>query len=81
MTGTRSWTFVALVMLALVGGCSAMAGDLQHYPATVPALGLMVAGKVATERFKFIKSPMEFIFWAAMVLIFANLIYLHFKEF
>jgi uncharacterized protein (DUF983 family) len=81
MTGTRSWVVLSLVMLTMVGSCSAMAGDLQHYPATLPAIAIMIIGKLLNDRYKFVKWPMEFIFWSAMLLIFANLIFLHFKEF
>ena len=69
------------VMLFLVGSCTALAGDVQHYPATLPALAIMVVGKLLNDRFHIVKWPMEFIFWAAILLIVSNLIYLHFKEF
>jgi hypothetical protein len=81
MSQNSSWALLALICTALLGGCTVMAGDVGHWPASLPALALMVAGKGLNDRYRVVKWPMEFLFWAAMVLVFANLIYLYFKPF
>lgn len=81
MTGTRSWILLSFFMLLLMGSCSAMAGDFAHYPASLPVLGLMVAGKLVNDRYRIVKWPMEFLVWSAVTLIFFNLVFLHFKPF
>ena len=57
-----------------------MAGDFANWPASLPALGIMIVGKYANDRFHVVKWPMEFILWSAVILIFLNLVYLYFKE-
>lgn len=81
MTGTRSWLVLGLIVLALMGGCTAMAGDLEHWPASLPALGVMLVGKALNDRYRVMKWPMEFILWSAVILILFNLVHLHFKPF
>lgn len=81
MTGTRSWILLSLIMLVLMGSCTAMAGDFEHYPASLPVLAFMVVGKVLNDRYQLVKWPMEFIVWSAVALIFFNLVHLHFKPF
>ncbi|MEX3013971.1 hypothetical protein [Gymnodinialimonas hymeniacidonis] len=81
MTGTRSWLVLGLIVIVLMGSCTAMAGNLEHYPASLPALVVMLVGKVLNDRFKLVKWPMEFILWSAVILILFNLIHLHFKPF
>lgn len=81
MTGTRSWILLSLIMLVLMGSCTAMAGDFEHYPASVPVLAGMIAGKILNDRYRIVKWPMEFFVWSAVALIFFNLVYLHFKPF
>lgn len=79
MDSIRSWFVLAGVCTVLLGGCTAMAGGLSHWPASLTALALMVAGKIANDRRPLLKWPMEFVFWSAIGLIACNLVYLHFK--
>ncbi|MEJ8845584.1 hypothetical protein [Variovorax rhizosphaerae] len=79
MTAMRSWAVLAIVCAVLLGGCTALAGDVAHWPGSLPAIALMVLGKAANDRVKLLKWPMEFAFWSAILLIFCNLVYLHFK--
>ncbi len=81
MTATRSWLILSLIVLLLLGGCSALSGDFQHYPASIPAVIAMFTGKALNDRWPLVKWPMEFFLWSAVVLIFFNLVYLHFKPF
>ena len=75
----RSWGVLAIVCAVLLGGCSALAGGIDHWPGSSAAIALMIAGKAANDRVKWLKWPMEFAFWAAILLIFCNLVYLHYK--
>ena len=79
MEQSRSWIVLAVLCAVLLGGCSALAGGLDHWPGSGPALALIVAGKVANDRVGWLKWPMEFAFWAAILLILCNLVWLHFK--
>ncbi|MEJ8858944.1 hypothetical protein WKW79_30540 [Variovorax robiniae] len=79
MTAMRSWALLAIVCAVLLGGCTALAGDVAHWPGSLPAIALMVLGKAVNDRVKLLKWPMEFAFWSAILLIFCNLVYLHFK--
>lgn len=79
MTAMRSWMVLGIVCAVLLGGCSALAGGVDHWPGSLPAVALMVVGKAANDRVKWLKWPMEFAFWSAILLIACNLVYLHFK--
>ena len=75
----RSWGVLAIVCAVLLGGCSALAGGVDHWPGSAAAVALMIAGKAANDRVKLLKWPMEFAFWSAILLIFCNLVWLHYK--
>lgn len=80
MTSSRhSWIGLAVLCAVLLGGCSALAGGVDHWPGSAAAMALIVVGKAANDRVGLLKWPMEFAFWAAIVLIACNLTYLHFK--
>jgi len=81
MTGRASWIVLLFLIFGLLGSCTAMAGDVAHWPASLPWLVLVVAGKVANDRIGLLKWPMEFVFWSAITLILFNLVFLHFKPF
>ena len=75
----HSWIVLATLCAVLLGGCSALAGGVDHWPGSAAALALIVAGKAANDRARLLKWPMEFAFWSAIVLVACNLTYLHFK--
>lgn len=79
MTAMRSWGVLAIICAVLLGGCTALAGDVAHWPGSLAAVALIAVGKAANDRVKLLKWPMEFAFWSAILLIFCNLVYLHFK--
>lgn len=79
MAALRSWGVLALLCAVLLGGCTALAGDVAHWPGSLPAMVLVVLGKAVNDRVKLLKWPMEFAFWSAILLILCNLVYLHFK--
>jgi hypothetical protein len=62
----------------LLGGCSALAGGVQHWPASLVAVAAMVVGKVVNDRSRLVKWPMEFLLLSAILLIVANLVQLYF---
>ena len=45
-----SWILLFSICLVLLGSCSMMAGDLDHWPASLPALAVMVAKGLAIDR-------------------------------
>lgn len=68
-----------LIILAfLLGSCSAMAGGVSHWPASVPAIGAILCMKIANDRFGILGWPMEFLLASAVVLILFNLARLYF---
>jgi len=77
MSRATSWIVLFVIALALLSGCTAMAGDVEHWPASLSAVIVMVVGKIANDRFHVVKWPMEFLFWSAMTLIFFNLFQLY----
>lgn len=63
-----------LVILALLlGSCTIMAGNVSHWPASLPAVIAIVFMKLANDRFKILAWPMEFLLASAVVLILFNL--------
>lgn len=81
MTSIRAnWLLLLAMMAALGGSCTLMAGDLSHWPATLPALLTILAAKLANDRLRLLKWPMEFLFWAAILLIVFNLVRLYFLD-
>lgn len=77
MSRTTSWIILFGLMLFLLGSCTAMAGNVDHWPASLSAVAAMLAGKVANDRFHIVKWPMEFVFWSAITMVFFNLLYLY----
>jgi hypothetical protein len=67
-----------IILGLLLGSCTAMAGDLSHWPASVPAVAAILALKVANDRFRFLRWPMEFLLGSAVILIVFNLVRLYF---
>ncbi|SEO21923.1 hypothetical protein SAMN04488103_11523 [Gemmobacter aquatilis] len=79
MTATRAnWLILLGIMAVLGGSCTAIAGDLSHWPATLPALLTILVAKLANDRLRLLKWPMEFLFWAAILMIVFNLVRLYF---
>jgi len=75
----KSWIVFSVICATLVTGCSAMAGGLDHWPGSLSAVILMAIGKPLNDRFMWLKWPMEFAFWSAILFIACNLTYLHYK--
>jgi len=73
-----SWLLAALIFLSLLGGCSVMAGSFDHWPASLLAVAVLVAVKIANDRLKVLSWPMEFILVAGVTMILFNLVRLYF---
>jgi hypothetical protein len=73
-----SWLIAALIFLSLLGGCSVMAGDFDHWPASLLAVAVLVAVKVANDRVNVLSWPMEFFLVAGVTMILFNLVRLYF---
>ena len=69
----RSWIVLLIILSVLLGSCSAIAGDLTHWPATLIAVIVIVAAKVANDRFKVLAWPMEFLLASGVTMIVINL--------
>ncbi|WP_309085667.1 hypothetical protein [Chelativorans sp.] len=80
MTSRTSWTGFVLILMLLLGGCTAISGNLDHWPALAAATAIMAAGKVANDRFRVVSWPMEFLLLSAVVMIVSTLVYLYFAE-
>ena len=67
-------TIVLLVILAfLLGSCTAMAGNLDHWPAMLVAVVLIVGLKLWNDRARVLGFPMEFLLFATVIMIVSNL--------
>ena len=61
-----------IILVFLLGSCTAMAGDVSHWPASLPAVATIVCMKVANDRFKVLAWPMEFVLASAVIMILFN---------
>ena len=75
-----SWIVALLIFMSLLGGCSVMAGNFDHWPASLLAIAVLVPVKAANDRLKFAAWPMEFILIAGVTMIVFNLIRLYFVD-
>ncbi|MDQ0315901.1 hypothetical protein [Amorphus orientalis] len=67
-------TIGLLVILAfLLGSCTAMAGGIQHWPASLIAVAVIVLMKIANDRYKVLNWPLEFLLASGVVMIVINL--------
>ena len=74
-------TIGLLVILAfLLSSCTAMTGDVSHWPASVIAIIVIVAMKLANDRIKVLAWPMEFLLASAVTMIVINLARLYFID-
>lgn len=74
----KSWVVLLIILTLLLGSCTVMAGDVSHWPASMVAVVLIVLLKIWNDRSKILAWPMEFLLFAAVILIVANLVRLYF---
>lgn len=74
-------TLGLLVILAfLLSSCTAMTGDVSHWPATLIAVIVIFAMKIANDRIQLLRWPMEFLLASAVTMIVINLARLYFID-
>ncbi|WP_207481891.1 hypothetical protein [Arenibaculum pallidiluteum] len=69
-----------LIVLFLLGSCTAMAGDFSHWPASLPAVLLICVMKIANDRWRILRWPMEFLLGSAVTMIVVSLAWLYLLE-
>jgi predicted membrane protein len=69
---------LVLMLGALLGGCTVLAGNLSHWPASLAAVAVLVPLKFLNDRRRFVAWPMEFLLISGVVMIVFNLIQLYF---
>jgi hypothetical protein len=79
--GWGRWLVLAIVILALFGGCSGFAGKVgkEWTPAFLAWVVLVVLFKVLNDRYGKVQWPMEFIMWSVLLLIALNLVWLRYS--
>ncbi len=71
---------LVIIIGLLLGSCTVMAGDISHWPASLVAVGVIVALKIANDRVQILRWPMEFLLASAVTMIVINLTRLYFVE-
>jgi uncharacterized protein YceK len=74
----KSWIVLAVIILLLLGGCSAIEGGTPPPYTSLIAVAMIVGMKVANDRIKLLAWPMEFLLAAAVTMIVLNLIRLYY---
>lgn len=69
----RRWTGLLILLAFLLGSCTTMAGGVQHWPASLVAVAAIVAMKIANDRYRVLRWPLEFLLAAGVVMIVINL--------
>jgi hypothetical protein len=69
----KSWVVLLVILGFLLGSCTAIAGDVSHWPASLLAVVAIVALKIANDRLKVLAWPMEFLLAAGVTMIVINL--------
>lgn len=73
-----NWIVLLGMLAFLLGSCTAIAGGVSHYPASIVAVVLIVGLKLLNDRVGWLNWPMEFLLFSAVILIVANLTRLYF---
>jgi hypothetical protein len=75
----KSNVVLALIILLLLGGCTAITGgDMSPWPATLAAVVVIIGLKLWNDRSKALAWPMEFLLIAGVTMIVINLGRLYF---
>ena len=74
----KSWIVLVVIVLFLLGGCSAIEGAAPPPYASLIAVALIVVMKIANDRIKLLAWPMEFLLASAVIMIVVNLIRLYY---
>jgi hypothetical protein len=76
----KSWVVFLIIIAFLLSSCTAMAGDASHWPASLIAVLAILGLKFWNDRVRALAWPMEFLLFAAVIMIVANLTRLYFVE-
>jgi hypothetical protein len=76
----QRWIVLSVILAFLLGSCTVMAGDVSHWPASAAAVALIVGLKVWNDRIRLLAWPMEFLLFAAVIMIVSNLTRLYFVD-
>ena len=69
----KSWIVLSVILLFLLSSCTVIAGDASHWPASLIAVAVIVAVKLANDRLKLLAWPMEFLLASGVIMILINL--------
>lgn len=69
----KSWVILLIILGFLLGSCTAIAGDVSHWPASLVAVVVIVLLKIGNDRIKLLAWPMEFLLAAGVTMIVINL--------
>lgn len=69
----KSQAVLLLILALLLGSCTAITGDVSHWPASLIAVAVIVAMKFWNDRVKLLAWPMEFLLAAGVSMIVINL--------
>ena len=68
-----SWIVLIILIGLLLGSCTAIAGDVSHWPASLIAVIVIVILKIVNDRVKLLAWPMEFLLASGVIMIVINL--------
>jgi len=69
----RSWVILLFILMFQLGSCTAMAGNVEPWPANLIAFALIIALKLWNDRAKVLGFPMEFLLFSTVIMIVVNL--------
>ena len=78
MSGKKSWIVFLICIVALIGGCSALAGGGEPWPPCLIWVAIVAPLKALNDRYRKFAWPMEFIAWSVILLITINLLWLRY---
>ena len=78
MSGKKSWIVFLICIVALVGGCTALAGGGEPWLPCLIWVAIVAPLKALNDRYRKFVWPMEFIAWSVILLITINLLWLRY---
>lgn len=69
----KGWIILLFILAFQLGSCTAMAGNIEPWPAMLVAVVLIIALKLWNDRSKVLGFPMEFLLFSTVIMIVVNL--------
>jgi hypothetical protein len=69
----KGWIILLFILAFQLGSCTAMAGNVEPWPAMLVAVVLIIALKLWNDRSKVLGFPMEFLLFSTVIMIVVNL--------